>query len=78
MPRFYFHVEYGATSKIVNEGIELASADEAWVEATTACGELIRDLDGLLKPGEPWSMTVKDDSGTDVYLLEFKTRALRN
>jgi hypothetical protein len=77
MPRFFFHVEYGETSRIVNEGLELPSEGEAWIEATAACGEIIRDLDGELRPGDAWSMTVKDDTGTDIYLLEFKTRALR-
>jgi hypothetical protein len=77
MPRFYFHMAYGEVSKVVNEGLELASEDEAWIEATTACGEMIKDLDGALVPGDAWSMTVKDEAGTDIYLLEFKTRALR-
>jgi hypothetical protein len=39
------------------------------------CGELLRDLNGQLKPGDHWSMQVKDESGNDLYLLEFKTRS---
>ena len=42
-----------------------------------ACGELLRELDGSLKPGDDWSMTVKDETGSDLYLLEFKTQKLR-
>jgi hypothetical protein len=75
MPRYYFHVAYGDTAKIVNEGIELGNKEDAWIEATTACGELIRDMDGELKPGDAWSMTVKDDSGAPVYELKFLTRS---
>jgi hypothetical protein len=75
MPRYYFHVAYGDTARIVNEGLELENKEDAWIEATTACGELIRDLEGELKPGEAWSMTVKDDSGTPVYELKFLTRS---
>jgi hypothetical protein len=41
------------------------------------CGELLRELDGSLKPGDHWSMTVKDETGSDLYLLEFKTQKLR-
>jgi hypothetical protein len=75
MPRYYFHVAYGDTTKIINEGLELVNKEDAWIEATTACGELIRDLDGELKPGDAWSMTVKDDSGAPVYELKFLTRS---
>jgi hypothetical protein len=75
MPRYYFHVAYGDTAKIVNDGLELANKEDAWIEATTACGELILDLDGGLKPGDSWSMTVKDDSGAPVYELKFLTRS---
>jgi hypothetical protein len=38
--------------------------------------ELLRELDGRLKPGDHWSMQVSDDAGTDLYLLEFKTKKL--
>jgi hypothetical protein len=32
-------------------------------------------LNGQLKPGDHWSMQVKDESGNDLYLLEFKTKS---
>jgi hypothetical protein len=77
MPRYHFHTSRGEVpSRGGNEGIELPDKDAAWVEATAACGEIIRDLDGELKPGDSWSMVVKDDRGTEVFHLEFRTRAL--
>jgi len=76
MPRYFFTVLYGDESKLKNEGLDLRDNDEAWVEATVACAELLHDLDGRLKPGEHWSMQVKDESGRDLYLLEFKTKSL--
>jgi uncharacterized protein DUF6894 len=75
MPRYYFHVAYGDSAKIINEGLELGNKEDAWIEATTACGELLRDMDGKLKPGDAWSMTVKDDSGASVYELKFLTKS---
>jgi hypothetical protein len=75
MPRYYFTVLDGQQSKLKNEGLDLPDKQSAWVEATTACGELLRDLDGRLNPGDAWSMQVKDDAGAELYLLEFKTRA---
>jgi hypothetical protein len=32
-------------------------------------------MDGELKPGDPWSMTVRDDAGVIVYELQFLTRS---
>jgi hypothetical protein len=77
MPRYYFHISHGDGSKIRNEGIELPDADAAWVEATSACGEILRDLNGSLKPGDVWLMIVKDETGAELFHLEFSTRQIR-
>jgi hypothetical protein len=74
MPRYFFTVLDGKRSELKNEGVELADHQAAWVEATVSCGELLRDLDGRLKPGDKWSMQVKDASGAEIYLLEFRTQ----
>jgi hypothetical protein len=37
-------------------------------------GELLRDLDGSLKPGERWRLKVKDATGAEIYELEFRTK----
>ena len=74
MTRFYFVID-GQNSEVQNAGLELPDRNAAWIEATTACGELLRDMDGRLKPGDKWSMQVKDEHGTQIYLLEFKTKA---
>jgi hypothetical protein len=74
MPRYFFSVLDGHKSELKNEGIDLQNDVAAWVEATIACGELLRDLNGQLKPGDRWSMQVKDENGNDLYLLEFRTK----
>jgi hypothetical protein len=76
MPRFFFVIFDGRNIEVQNDGLELPDREAAWVEATTACGELLRDLDGKLKPGDQWCMKVKDTTGADIYLLEFKTKAI--
>jgi hypothetical protein len=76
MPRYFFTVLNGPQSELKNEGLDLPDNAAAWVEATTACGELLRNLDGRLRPGDHWSMQVKDEAGADLYVLEFKTRSL--
>jgi hypothetical protein len=74
MPRYYFHISHGNGFRDRNEGIDLPDKEAAWIEATSACGEIIRDLNGDLKPGDIWRMTVRDDTGTAVFHLELSTR----
>jgi hypothetical protein len=76
MPRYFFTVQDGQRSEWKNEGLELPDNDAAWVEATMACGELLRNLSGQLKPGDHWSMQVKDENGNDLYVLQFTTKSL--
>jgi hypothetical protein len=76
MAQYFFTVLDGHKSSLKNEGLDLPDSEAAWVEATTACGELLRNLNGRLRPGDHWSMQVKDEAGTDLYILEFKTRSL--
>ncbi len=76
MPRYFFTIQDGRKSTLKNDGLDLPDSDAAWIEATTACGELLRNLNGKLRPGDHWSMRVKDEAGTDLYVLEFKTSSL--
>lgn len=75
MPRYYFRLSGSLNTEMKNEGLDLPDKHAAWSEATTACGELLKDLDGNLKPGDKWQMTVKDEAGADLYELEFRTKA---
>jgi hypothetical protein len=52
--------------------LELADKQATWAEATTACGELLRDLDSALKRGDKWRMQVKDEARREIYELEFR------
>jgi hypothetical protein len=75
MPRYYFHIAHGNGPKALNGGIDLPDKEAAWIEATSACGEIIRDLNGGLRPGDAWRMIVKDETGMDIFHLELSTRA---
>ena len=74
MPRFYFRIVDSLNTEMKKEGLELPDKQAAWAEATTACGELLKDLDGALKPGDKWLMQVKDEDARDIYELEFRTK----
>jgi hypothetical protein len=79
MPLYFFRIAYGVgTTRLARDGVELADDRSAWEEATTACGEMLRDLDGALKPGSEWRMEVTRGSGEVVYRLTFVTEAFQN
>ncbi len=71
MPRYYFNTFHSDREFQDTEGMDHASQNDAWEEATTACGEMMRDLDGDLKPGEEWRMEVLNEQGEVVFVLRF-------
>ena len=54
MPRYFFNVTQGDLPREADEGMDLPNDEAAWEEATTACGEMIKELDGKLKAGPEW------------------------
>jgi hypothetical protein len=71
MPRYFFNITQGKLPRPSDEGMELPNDEAAWEEATTACGEMIKELDGKLKAGPDWQMVVTNDAGRKIYRLQF-------
>jgi hypothetical protein len=79
MPLYFFNFSRGPESKsspFENEGLEFADNNAAWAEATTACGEKLREMDGTLQPGGGWKMDVTDANGKSIFALRFTTESL--
>jgi hypothetical protein len=76
MRRYFFEIAKDGHQSPANEGLELSSVQEAWIEATMACGEMIRDMNGSLDPGSALQMTVVDETGRNLFRLTFTTEAL--
>jgi hypothetical protein len=79
MPLYFFNFSRSPTPEprpFKNEGLELADNDAAWEEATTACGEKLREMDGSLRPGGGWKMEVTNSQGNAVYVLTFDSKAI--
>lgn len=72
MRRYYFHVYHNDDGSIDTEGVELRSDAAAWSEATSSCGQMIRDLDGSLRVDSSWRMDVADASGTILFRLSLR------
>ena len=78
MPLYFFNFSRSANpepSPFKNEGLELVDNDAAWEEATTACGEKLREIDGALRPGDGWKMDVTDAGGKAIFALKFTTES---
>jgi hypothetical protein len=52
-----------------SDGLTFLDHQAAWEEATMACGEMIRTIDGPLPPGASWRMEVIDETGKLIYRL---------
>jgi hypothetical protein len=59
-------------SKPFADEVKLPSDDAAWREAL----QLVRDIEGSLKPGESWMLTISEDR-EPVFRIKVETAALR-
>jgi len=71
MPRYFFHLNRNDEASVDSDGLTLLDHQAAWEEATMACGEMIRTIDGYLQPGDGWQMEVTDEVGKLIYRLRF-------
>ena len=70
MPRYFFHVEDGFSTKDV-EGTELPDIYMAQEEAIRLSGELLREMGGKFWNGTAWRLTVTDETGSILFRLRF-------
>jgi hypothetical protein len=61
MPHYYFSTKHGTQHTDYGEALELVNDRAAWEEATVACGEILKDIDGKLKPNRNggWTSRMK-------------------
>jgi hypothetical protein len=76
MPKYYFDVQ-GRGVPDVDEGEHLDNDQAAWHEATLVAGELFKDVDGDLMPGQSWKLEVLDEQHRPLYLICVKSEKLR-
>jgi hypothetical protein len=72
MPTYYFDV-HGLPPAPDEVGEELRDHDAAWSEATQFAAALFKDVDGKLRPGQDWRLTVTDADRNQIYVIEIKT-----
>ena len=65
MPRYFFHVEDGASGPD-QEGCELAGLSEAREAAAALAGGILQDGAATFWRGQPWSVRIVDEAGATV------------
>jgi hypothetical protein len=69
MPLYFISTTIGNESNIREEPLDLPDDSAAWSEATTACGEIMKDLDGRFPlPGE-WRLDVRNERAKPLFSL---------
>lgn len=69
MPIFFFSTTINNRTHAHDEPLDLADVGAAWTEATIACGEIMKEIDGNFSaPGE-WRMDVQDEARRALFSL---------
>jgi hypothetical protein len=68
MPRYFFNVHHDV-SHVDDIGEEFDDKHAAWEEATRTAGEMIKDVDGRLRPGHDWKLEVEDEFRNLIWVL---------
>ena len=66
VPLFFFQIIHD-TEEFPPEELDLPDPEAAWRQATSAAGEMLRDLGGQLRPGTEWRMTVSDGARKPIF-----------
>lgn len=62
MARYHFQVRT-SSHVLIHDGVDLASLDDARIEAARRIGELLKEHAGLLWIEQDWRMDVTDQTG---------------
>jgi hypothetical protein len=69
LPRYFFSTTHEEQHHDHEEPVDLPDDRAAWSEATIACGEILRDIDGKLKPEQRWRMDVNNEDHELIFSL---------
>ncbi|MDB5550216.1 MAG: hypothetical protein JWL86_200 [Rhizobium sp.] len=70
---YFFRVFTDGVERHRTDGIAFPTKEEAWHEASTSSGEILREMDGKMHTGMDWRMDVLNASGDLIYRLSFRT-----
>lgn len=75
MPLYFFEITKNGKASRAEMPLNLHDIDAAWEEATVAASQLIKELDGSLKPGTDWSVGIEDEFRNKLRTLTISAKA---
>ena len=76
MPRYFFNMN-GVRASHDDLGEDLPDDEAAWHEATLVAGEIFKDIDGKLRPGQEWSLEVTDEQQKSLYVIHVTSKKMK-
>ncbi len=76
MPRYFFDV-HNIPPVLDDIGQELSNDEAAWREAIAFAGQMFRDANGKVRPGQEWALDVADQNGKPLFLIRISTTKLQ-
>jgi hypothetical protein len=73
MPRYFFNV-YHENAEPDEVGEQLIDLDAAWNQATVTAGEILKGLDGKLRPGVDWRLEVTDEFANLLFVINVNAK----
>lgn len=67
-----YEFRISGSNPFVDTDVQLPSSEVAWEEAL----RLVRDIEGLLRPGESWTLDVGEE-GTAIFRISVTTEQFR-
>jgi hypothetical protein len=69
MPKYFFVIRHGDQMSDHSDGIEFPDIGAVQLEAIKSTGEILRDLNYLIKAGSEWRMEVVDEARRPLFSL---------
>jgi hypothetical protein len=69
---YFFRVFTDGVQLYESEGLAFSSREDAWMEASISTGDIIRSLNGNMRPDLEWRMDVTNAAGDLLYRFTLK------
>jgi hypothetical protein len=76
MPVYFFYVR-NIPSELDDIGKDLPNDEAAWREAKALTAAIFKDVDGGIRPGDEWALTVTAEHRAPVFQIQIITEKLR-
>jgi len=76
MSLYFFRISHGRYSGASDHGSEFESREDAWIEMTKVCANLLGGISRSLKQNAEWHMELLDESRESVFRIRLVAESL--